>query len=91
MGLEESVHRQCQLVQEYLKYLSGRAISIIKGMKNLKLKSIAWKSTVVPPEDANRPRCKVMYCYDGVTGVPAEDDTDYIDWLIVIAYETKDN
>lgn len=57
---------------------------------NSNLKSRPWKSSVLPPADAKRPRCKVMYCYDGVTGVPDEDETDYVDWLIVIAYETEE-
>jgi hypothetical protein len=49
-----------------------------------------WKTGVLPPEDAMRPKCKVLYCYDGVKGVPDEDETDLVDWLIVIAYETKE-
>ena len=49
-----------------------------------------WKAGVLPPDDANRPRCRVLYCYDGVTGVPDEDETDLVDWLIVIGYETKE-
>ena len=49
-----------------------------------------WKEGVLPPPDAKRPRCKVMYCYDGKTGVLDEDDTDFVDWLIVIAYETEE-
>jgi hypothetical protein len=55
------------------------------------MKQRQWKTGVLPPEDAKRPKCKVMYCYDGVNGVPDEDDTDYVDWLIVIAYETKED
>lgn len=55
-----------------------------------KLKPRKWKEGVLPPPDAKRPRCKVLYCYDGVNGVLDEDDTDYVDWLIVIAYETED-
>ena len=58
---------------------------------NTTMKQRQWKTGVLPPEDAKRPRCKVMYCYDGVNGVPDEDDTDYVDWLIVIAYETKED
>ena len=49
-----------------------------------------WKEGVLPPPDAKRPRCKVMYCYDGKNGVLDEDDTDFVDWLIVIAYETEE-
>jgi hypothetical protein len=55
-----------------------------------KHKSRLWKSGVIAPDDAKRPRCKVLYSYDGISGVPDEDETDYIDWLIVIAYETED-
>ena len=54
------------------------------------LKPRPWKSGVLAPEDANRPRCKVIYSYDGVKGFEDEDETDLVDWLIVIAYETKD-
>lgn len=56
-----------------------------------KFKTRNWKEGVLPPEDANRPRCKVLYSYDGVNGTQDEDDTDLVDWLIVIAYETKEN
>lgn len=52
------------------------------------LKPIPWKSGVLAPADANRPRCRVMYSYNGTTGYLDEDDTDLVDWLIVIAYET---
>ena len=55
------------------------------------LKKRNWKEGVLPPEDANRPRCKVLYSYDGITGVEDEDDTDLVDWLIVIAYESGEN
>ena len=54
------------------------------------LKSREWKSDVISPDDAMRPRCKVLYSYDGITGIPDEDDTDLIDWLVVIAYQTKE-
>jgi hypothetical protein len=57
-------------------------------MTELKLRP--WKSGVTAPSDAKRPRCKVLYSYDGITGVPDEDDTDFLDWLIVIAYETEE-
>ena len=58
-------------------------------METDNFKKRAWKTGVLAPDDANRPRCKVLYSYDGVTGVPDEDDTDLVDWLIVVAYETK--
>jgi hypothetical protein len=53
------------------------------------LKSRKWKEGVLPPSDAKRPRCKVLYSYDGKTGILEEDETDYVDWLIVIAYENE--
>ena len=53
-----------------------------------KLKSLPWKSGVMAPSDAKRPRCKVLISYDGINGKPDEDETDLVDWLIVIAYET---
>lgn len=49
-----------------------------------------WKSGVLAPDDAKRPTCKVLYSYDGITGIADEDDTDAIDWLIVIEYETEE-
>jgi hypothetical protein len=52
------------------------------------LKSRKWKSGVTAPEDAVRPRCKVLYSYDGTTGILEEDETDLVDWLVVIAYQT---
>lgn len=57
---------------------------------NTNLKPRIWKTGVTAPDDARRPRCKVLYSYDGVTGVPDEDDTDLIDWLVVIAYEAEE-
>jgi hypothetical protein len=54
------------------------------------LKSLPWKSGVLAPVDAKRPRCRVLISYDGVNGKPDEDDTDLVDWLIVIAYETNE-
>lgn len=54
------------------------------------MKTREWKTGVLAPDDANRPRCRVLYSYDGKTGVPDEDDTDAVDWLIVVAYETKE-
>lgn len=54
------------------------------------LKPLNWKSGVLAPADANRPRCKVMTSLDGVNGKLEEDETDLVDWLIVIAYETKE-
>lgn len=59
-------------------------------MEITNLKKREWKSGVLAPEDANRPRCKVLYSYDGTTGIPDEDETDLVDWLVVIAYETKE-
>jgi hypothetical protein len=59
-------------------------------MEQIDYKTRPWKAGVLPPGDANRPRCRVLYCYDGVTGVPDEDETDLVDWLIVIGYETKE-
>ena len=58
-------------------------------MKNTALKSIPWKSGVLAPLDAKRPRCQVMYSYNGTTGHLDEDETDLVDWLITIAYETE--
>ncbi len=54
------------------------------------MKQQPWKTGVLAPDDAARPRCKVMYSYDGKTQVPDEDETDAVDWLIVVAYETKE-
>jgi hypothetical protein len=53
------------------------------------LKPMQWKTRVVAPGDAKRPRCQVMYSYNGTTGHLDEDDTDLVDWLITIAYETE--
>jgi hypothetical protein len=52
------------------------------------MKSIKWKSGVLAPPDAKRPRCKIVYSYNGVTGDLDEDETDLVDWLLVISYET---
>lgn len=57
---------------------------------NYQLKPRTWKSGVTAPEDAKRPRCRVLYSYDGSSGVEDEDETDFVDWLVVIAYETED-
>lgn len=59
-------------------------------MSNNNLKTREWKSGVTAPTDACRPRCKVLYSYDGIIGVDDEDDTDLVDWLVVIAYQTKE-
>lgn len=59
-------------------------------MNEPKLKPLPWKSGVLPPADAKRPRCRVLYSYDGVKGHLDEDDTDLVDWLITIAYETQE-
>ncbi len=56
-----------------------------------KFKELKWKSGVLAPVDAKRPRCKVLESLDGVNGKLVEDKTDLIDWLIVIAYETEEN
>jgi hypothetical protein len=56
-----------------------------------KFKTRNWKEGVLPPEDATRPRCKVLYSYDGINGTLDEDETDLVDWLIVIGYEAKEN
>ena len=53
-------------------------------------KSLPWKSGVLAPADAKRPRCKVIESYNGTSGHETEDDTDLVDWLIVIAYETQE-
>lgn len=55
----------------------------------IQLKPLKWKSTVLPPEDAKRPQCRVIYSYNGTTGHEEVDDTDQVDWLITIAYETN--
>lgn len=54
------------------------------------LTPLTWKSGVLAPSNASRPTCKVMYSLDGVNGTLSEDATDDVDWLIVIAYETKE-
>lgn len=59
-------------------------------MENNLLKPLKWKTGVMAPADANRPRCKVITSLDGVNGKLEEDETDLVDWLIVIAYETKE-
>ena len=58
---------------------------------NENLKQLDWKSGVLAPADAKRPRCRVLESLDGVNGKIVEDKTDLIDWLIVIAYETEEN
>jgi hypothetical protein len=59
------------------------------SMENTELKSLPWKSGVLPPPDARRPRCRIIYSYNGTTGYLDEDETDLVDWLITIAYETE--
>lgn len=54
------------------------------------MKQRAWKSGVTTPPDAKRPRCKAIESLDGVVGREVEDETDQIDWLIVIAYEVQE-
>jgi hypothetical protein len=60
-------------------------------MIDLNLKQLNWKSGVLAPHDAKRPRCKVLESLDGVNGKLVEDKTDLVDWLIVIAYETEEH
>lgn len=57
---------------------------------NENLKKLPWKSGVLAPIDAKRPRCNVLTSLDGINGTPDEDLTDLVDWLIVIAYETEE-
>ena len=57
---------------------------------DVNMKPRPWKSGVLPPEDAKRPKCRVLISHDGVKGIPDEDETDLVDWLIVIAYETQE-
>lgn len=54
------------------------------------LKKCDWKSTSFAPADAKRPRCKAILSLNGTDGKLVEDNTDDIDWLIAIAYETKE-
>lgn len=54
------------------------------------LKKLPWKSGVLAPADAKRPRCKVITSLDGINGKLEEDATDLVDWLIVIAYEAEE-
>jgi hypothetical protein len=61
------------------------------NLKQDKFKELKWKSGVLAPTDAKRPRCRVVESLDGVNGKIVEDKTDLIDWLIVIAYETEEN
>lgn len=58
--------------------------------ETVKMKPRIWKTGPVAPDDAARPRCKVLISYDGIKGVPDEDETDLIDWLITIAYQTQE-
>jgi hypothetical protein len=61
------------------------------NLKQDKFKELKWKSGVLAPADAKRPRCRVVESLDSVNGKIVEDKTDLIDWLIVIAYETEEN
>lgn len=58
-------------------------------MHDLLLKDRPWKSGVTAPLDANRPKCWAMISLDGTTGQLVEDETDQIDWLVVIKYQPK--
>lgn len=57
---------------------------------NVQLKDRVWKTSTFAPPDAKRPRCRAVISLDGVHGNMVEDETDYIDWLIVIAYEAEE-
>jgi uncharacterized membrane protein len=81
------------IANSLLYFLHERAwnrVSWAKAENQDDTESRTWKTGITVPEDAKRPRCKVLYSYDGTTGVPDEDDTDVIDWLVVIAYETEE-
>ena len=60
------------------------------GMDKSQLKSRIWKAGISAPTDARRPRCCAIESLDGETGRLVEDETDLIDWLIVIAYEAEE-
>jgi len=57
---------------------------------NVNLKNIPWKTSVLAPLNAKRPTCKHIVSLDGISGKLVEDETDLVDWLVVIAYETED-
>lgn len=59
-------------------------------MDKSNLKPRIWKTGISAPLDAQRPRCRAIESFDGETGRLVEDETDLIDWLIVIAYEAKE-
>ena len=59
-------------------------------LENVKMKNRTWKLSPIAPDDAARPRCRVLISYDGIHGISDEDDTDLVDWLIVIAYQIKE-
>jgi hypothetical protein len=59
-------------------------------MDKSQLKSRIWKAGISAPIDARRPRCCAIESLDGETGRLVEDETDLIDWLIVIAYEAEE-
>ena len=60
------------------------------GMDKSELKPRIWKAGISAPDDARRPRCQAVESLDGETGTLVEDETDLIDWLIVIAYEAEE-
>lgn len=60
------------------------------NMDKSELKSRIWKAGISAPDDARRPRCQAIESLDGETGSLIEDETDLIDWLIVIAYEAEE-
>ena len=60
------------------------------NMDKSELKSRIWKAGISAPDDARRPRCQAIESLDGETGSLVEDETDLIDWLIVIAYEAEE-
>jgi len=59
-------------------------------MDKSELKPRIWKAGISAPSDACRPRCRAIESLDGETGSLVEDETDLIDWLIVIAYEAEE-
>jgi hypothetical protein len=59
-------------------------------MDKSQLKPRIWKTGISAPTDARRPRCCAIESLDGETGRLVEDETDLIDWLIVIAYEAEE-
>jgi hypothetical protein len=69
---------------------SGAFLLLNIGMDKSELKPRIWKAGISAPDDARRPRCQAIESLDGKTGRLVEDETDLIDWLIVIAYESEE-